>query len=84
MKDLTITVLDGGEPVSGASVTVGEVLQKSLTADENGQVSKSVDDDFQVFSSIAVELDGELILSAGPMRFAAGNSYTFSVPAIEA
>ncbi len=79
MATITLTVLDDGVPVVGASVIVGEITQSPFTTNSDGQITKTVDADFAVCVHIIVKLDGLLIGNMGPVMIEAGDALVFDI-----
>ena len=79
MKETTITILDGGVPIVGAEVIAGEFAQRSFTTDSNGQVIRSLADNFVVATVVMVRVNGVNRGTSGPILLEAGGPYTIDI-----
>jgi hypothetical protein len=79
MKTTTITVLLDGEPLPDAEVCIGEYLERFVTADENGQISRQFEDDFAIVAPVTVRKNGIAAQMGRTMLIEAGGNYTINI-----
>ncbi len=79
MASISLTVLDAGSPVEGASIIIGEVSGTVLVTGVDGVVTASVPVDFAIAAVVMVESGGARRGTFGPMLFEAGGAYTLDI-----
>ena len=78
-KPMTIRVESNGSPVAGAEVIAGEVMERSFTTDAEGNLTKTVADNFCVLTPIAIRVGGVVRAVSGPTLLEGDNTYTIDI-----
>ena len=79
MATVTIRVTEDESPVEGAEVVIGSVGEKSFTADVNGEIFKTVSDDYKIVAFITILLDGDHRHTSGSTLLMAGEAHIFDI-----
>lgn len=67
----------------GAEVTVGEIGERYFVTDANGEIVRSLDDNFQIAAVIVVEVAGVVRVTTGPRLLKSGNTVVVDIAATE-
>jgi len=79
MATITIQVTEDANFVEGAEVIIGSAIGKSLTTNANGEVTKTVDEDYKIVVFVSVKFDGVLRHTSSSQLLEAGETYAFDI-----
>ena len=79
MATTIITVKLDEQPLPGAQVCIGEYLERFVTTDENGQISRDMDDGFAIVAPVSVRHQSIGTTMGSVMLIEAGGDYLLNL-----
>jgi hypothetical protein len=79
MAQITLRVVEGGDPVQGASIVAGTILQRAVTTDGSGEYTKTVAEDYAVVVLVTILVGGDHRHTSGSMLIQAGDTHVFDI-----